>query len=89
VFELGRTSAQTVPQSALLRRDGFAYLYVMEGADRVKLTKVELGQRAGERIEISKGLSPNAKFVLSGVGFLNDGDLVKVLTEGKGSSDVK
>jgi RND family efflux transporter MFP subunit len=89
VFELGRASAQTVPQSALLRRDGFAYLYVMEGADRVKLTKVELGRRAGERIEIAKGLAPNARFVVSGVGFLNDGDLVKVLAEGKGPSDVK
>lgn len=78
-FDLGQGQALTVPQSALLRRDGFSYLYLLEGADRVRLVKVETGQRSGDRIEISKGLAPEAGFVRSGVGFLNDGDLVRVV----------
>ena len=67
-----------MPQTALLRRDGFSYLYLLDGADRVKLTKVETGQRTTDRIEVLKGLPANARFVVSGVGFLADGDLVRV-----------
>ena len=78
MFELGRSNALTVPQSAISRRDGFSNLFVMESADRVKLVKVETGQRIGDRIEIVKGLAASAQFVVNGVGFLNDGDLVRV-----------
>jgi HlyD family secretion protein len=78
LFELGRSTALTVPQSAILRRDGFSHLFVMESADRVKLVKVETGQRLGDRIEIAKGLTASERFVVNGVGFLNDGDLVRV-----------
>ena len=83
LFELGRSTALTVPQSALLRRDGFSYLFVMESADRVKMVKVDTGQRLGDRIEIAKGLETSAKFVVNGVGFLNDGDLVRVQDSAK------
>ena len=79
-FELGRIHALTVPQTALLRRDGFSYLFVLDGADRVRQVKVEVGQRSGDRIEILKGLLPATKFVSAGVGFLADGDLVRVET---------
>ena len=77
-FELGRANAQTVPQTALLRRDGFSYLFVVDSAERVRQVKVELGQRNGDRVEVLKGLAANAKFVSAGVGFLADGDLVRV-----------
>jgi HlyD family secretion protein len=83
LFELGRSTALTVPQSAILRRDGFSHLFVMESADRVKMVKVETGQRLGDRIEIAKGLVDSARFVVNGVGFLNDGDLVRVQDSAK------
>jgi RND family efflux transporter MFP subunit len=79
-FELGRSQALTLPQSAVVRREGFAYVFRLEGADRVVQTKVALGRQQGERIEIVSGLAAGVQVVESGVGFLADGDLVKVVT---------
>jgi RND family efflux transporter MFP subunit len=79
-FELGRQPALTVPQSAVVLREGFAYVFRLEGEDHVAQTKVALGRRQGERVEILDGLKPEAKIVASGAGFLTDGDVVKVVT---------
>jgi len=81
-FELGRSPALTLPQSAVVRREGFAYVFSLEGENRVAQTKVVLGRQADARIEIVSGLAPQARVVESGVGFLADGDLVKVLGAG-------
>lgn len=83
VFELGRTSALTLPQSAVVVREGFAYVYRVEGAGklvRVAQTKVDVGRRVGDRVEIVAGLSPEARVVGTGAGFLADGDTVQVVT---------
>lgn len=78
-FELGRSPALTLPQSAVVQREGFAYVFRMEGEARVAQVKVGLGRRAGERVEITDGLKGDERLVASGAGFLADGDLVKVL----------
>lgn len=78
-FELGRKPALTLPQSAVVRREGFAYVFRLEGADRVVQIKIVPGRQQGERIEIVSGLAAGARVVESGVGFLADGDLVKVV----------
>lgn len=79
-FELGRRPALTVPQTATVLREGFAYLFRLEGEDRVAQTKVTLGRRNGERVEVLSGLPEGARVVESGAGFLADGDVVKVVT---------
>lgn len=79
-FELGRAPAQTLPQSALVLREGFAYVFRLDGEERVALTKVMPGRRLGERVEIVDGLPAGARVVASGAGFLADGDAVKVVT---------
>ena len=76
---LGEQPAVTVPQSALVLREGFAYVFRQEGNDRVALTKVETGRRQGERVEILSGLPTTARVVDNGAGFLADGDLVQVV----------
>lgn len=78
-FELERSPALTLPQSALVLREGFAYAFRLEGADRVAQAKLTLGRRLGDRVEILSGLTPEARVVLSGAGFLADGDVVKVV----------
>ena len=78
-FELGRQPALTLPQTAVVLREGFAYVYRLESGDRVAQTKVQTGRRVGERIEIVAGLAAEARVVASGAGFLADGDLVKVV----------
>ena len=71
--------AQTLPQSAVLLRDGFSWVFKL-GADRkVAQVKVLTGRRLGERVEILSGLNPGEPVVESGVGFLADGDLVDVV----------
>lgn len=78
-FEIARQPALTVPQSSLVLRDGFAYVFKLQGEDRVALTKVTLGRRQGERVEIAGGLSADDRIVASGGAFLADGDNVKVV----------
>lgn len=76
-FELGESSALTVPQQAIAVRDGFNYVFRLNPDNRVSQLKIDTGRRLGERIEVVKGLAPDARIVVSGAGFLNDGDLVK------------
>ncbi|HMV52153.1 MAG TPA: efflux RND transporter periplasmic adaptor subunit [Rhodocyclaceae bacterium] len=77
-FELGTAPALTLPQSAVVLREGFAYVFRLDGESRVAQTKVSVGRRAGDRIEITGGLDAAARVVASGAGFLADGDLVRV-----------
>jgi multidrug efflux pump subunit AcrA (membrane-fusion protein) len=77
-FELGETPALTVPQPALVVRDGFNYLFRLNADNRVSQLKVQTGRLAGDRIEITSGLAADARIIVNGAGFLNDGDLVRV-----------
>jgi HlyD family secretion protein len=78
-FDLGRLMALTLPQGAVLLREGYAYVFLLEQGDQVAQTKVHLGRRSGERVEIVAGLDPAARVVAGGVGFLADGDRVRVV----------
>jgi RND family efflux transporter MFP subunit len=78
-FQLGRSSAWTVPLAAVVPRDGFNHLLVLQPDSRVAQLKVETGRRVGDRIEIMTKLPEDARIVVQGAGFLNDGDLVRVV----------
>jgi len=78
-FDLGRTTALSLPQSAVVQRDGFAYVFRLEGGNRVARIKIGVGRRAGERIEVTDGLAADAQVVATGTGFLADGDIVHVV----------
>lgn len=78
-FEIGQGQGLTLPQSAVLLRDGFAYVLRIGVDFKVSETKVTVGRRVGERIEITGGLDANARVVASGGGFLSDGDTVRVV----------
>ena len=80
-FLLGSGSALTLPQSAVLLRDGFTYVLRVGADSKVSETKVRVGRRSGDRIEILDGLTPDARVVESGGGFLGDGDTVRVVTK--------
>ena len=78
-FDTGSSSALTLPQSAVLLRDGFSYVFRLGADNKVVQAKVTVGRRVGERIEITGGLDPTARVVASGGGFLADGDTVRVV----------
>lgn len=78
-FATGSTPALTLPQSAVLLRDGFSYVFVVGADGRLAQRKVGTGRRSGERVEILQGLAADARVVASGGGFLADGDTVRVV----------
>lgn len=80
---LEAVQALTVPQQSLVLRDGLQAVFVLQGADRVKLVPVKTGRVLGEQVEIQEGLSAQAQVVTQGAGFLNDGDTVRVQPQGK------
>lgn len=77
-FQLGASNALTLPQTALVVRDGFSYVMRLGEGDRVAAAKVQVGRMVGDRVEVTGGLDAGARVVASGGGFLSDGDLVRV-----------
>jgi RND family efflux transporter MFP subunit len=78
-FDTGRRTALTLPQSAVLLRDGFSYVFKLGADNKVTQAKVEVGRRVADRIEITTGLDAGVRVVASGGGFLADGDTVRVV----------
>ena len=85
-FDLGAAPALTVPQQAVVVRDGFSYVYRVDPDNRVAQVKVQTGRMAGDRVAIVQGLAPDAPIVAAGAGFLNDGDLVRVADDSASSA---
>jgi RND family efflux transporter MFP subunit len=75
-FDLGSSSALTIPQQSVVIRDGFSYVFVLGADSHVSQVKVQTGRRLGDRVEVASGIKADAELVASGAGFLNDGDLV-------------
>lgn len=78
-LEVGESQALTVPQEAVLLRDGFNYVMRLGPESSVMMTKVSVGRRVGERIEITAGLAASEPIIASGLGFLSEGDTVRVV----------
>jgi RND family efflux transporter MFP subunit len=78
-FEVGSGSGLTLPQSAVLLRDGFSYVLSVGPDSKLTQVKVGVGRRVGDRIEITGGVDAAARVVAAGGGFLGDGDTVRVV----------
>lgn len=80
-FEISTDRAMTLPQSAVLLRDGFSYVLRVGPDYRVVQTKVTVGRRIDDRVEIAGGIDAASSVVLAGGGFLGDGDPVHVAAD--------
>lgn len=76
----------TIPATALQPQpDGTTQVFVLADGNQVTARTVEIGNRiaaaedAAARVEILQGLQSGEQVVTSGVGFLQDGDLVNVV----------
>ena len=78
-FLLGESAALTVPQEAVVVRDGFSYVFAVGADQRVQLRKVQVGRRVGDQVEVLGGLDAQQAVAVQGAGLLNDGDLVRVV----------
>ncbi|MHB8915121.1 MAG: efflux RND transporter periplasmic adaptor subunit [Thiobacillus sp.] len=80
-FDLGMSPALTVPQQAVVIRDGFTYVFRFNTDSRVSQIKVRTGRRLSDQVEVIEGITPDTVLVVNGAGFLNDGDLVKNVSQ--------
>ncbi len=78
-FDLGQSEALTVPSQAIVVRDGSNYVFVVDDQSKANQRKVQTGRRVEERVEVLEGLKPEEAVAVQGAGFLNEGDLVKVV----------
>ncbi|WP_417068554.1 efflux RND transporter periplasmic adaptor subunit [Niveibacterium terrae] len=80
-IEVGSRPALSVPQSAVVLRDGRSYVFEVGADSRVLRRSVTIGRRQGDRVEIVSGISDAARVVASGAAFLADGDKVSLAKE--------
>jgi RND family efflux transporter MFP subunit len=77
----GASPAVVVPAECIVIRDGRSYVLQVAGTaatPQVALRGVTTGRREGETVEILRGLGGGERLVLSGAGFLGDGDVVRI-----------
>src|SRR3546814_6966250 len=77
-FETGQHAVLSVPESAIVLRDGHSYVMTLDAQHIVHQLKVTTGVRNGELIAVSGELTPTTQIVKSGGSFIGDGDLVSV-----------
>jgi HlyD family secretion protein len=78
-FAVGEREGLTLPQNAVVLRDGLHWVFQLGADNKVQQRKVSVGSRFGERIEITGGLPAGARVAADGAGFLADGDTVRVV----------
>lgn len=76
---LGARPARTVPDQAIVERDGYRYVFVLGEGDVVAQRRVTLGTRQDSLVEIVDGVQADERVVVEGAGFLSDGDRVRVV----------
>ncbi|MBP0493964.1 efflux RND transporter periplasmic adaptor subunit [Pararoseomonas indoligenes] len=76
----GEAQGLTVPQSALLFREGRPAVLVVSD-DRVALRPITTGRRGEGVVEVTSGLAEGERVVATGAGFLSDGDRVRVAVQ--------
>lgn len=82
ILRSGDSAALTLPQSAITRRDGRAYVWLLQEGEHVAGRAVQTGRQLGERIEILSGVTPQERVVLSGGAFLSEGARVTIARAG-------
>jgi HlyD family secretion protein len=83
---LGESSGLELPAAAVVQRDGHDYVFVVDADFEVALTRVRVGRRHGDAVEVLGGVSPDDRVVASGGAFLNDGDRVRVVERPPGAA---
>ena len=80
-FEVSDSLALTLPRRAIMLRDGFNYVMQVGSNSLVTMKKVVVGRQVGGRVEITSGLVASEAVIESGLGFLSEGDSVRVVGE--------
>ncbi|MBX9571579.1 MAG: efflux RND transporter periplasmic adaptor subunit [Candidatus Obscuribacterales bacterium] len=76
-IDLGVENVLSVPSRAVLSRDEHDVVYVLNG-NHAQQRRVTIGEPLGEAVEILEGLQPGEEVIVTGAGFMKDGDLVRI-----------
>lgn len=74
----GTIEVLAVPQYALFSKDDKKHVFVIEN-NKVKSRQVETGRLINGMVEVKSGLSEGEKIATTNIGYLKDGDKVKIL----------
>ncbi|WP_420479600.1 efflux RND transporter periplasmic adaptor subunit [Brevundimonas sp. FT23028] len=77
-INVGAAPALIIPAAAVVFREGKPGVYVIGQNNAVHFTLVETGARSGDNVAVTGGLQAGQRVVVSGAGFLGDGDLVTI-----------
>jgi len=77
-IDVSNQPALTLPQQAVIQRDGFHYVMQVNSHSVVQLKKITIGQRAAGKIEIMAGIKKSDSVIASGLAFLSEGDSVAI-----------
>lgn len=84
-IDLGKEMALVVPSKAVLSRSEKDVVFVLNG-NTAEMRPVSVGEPLAEgAIEIRSGLKPGENVIISGAGFMKDGDRVSAIQEGSAS----
>jgi multidrug efflux pump subunit AcrA (membrane-fusion protein) len=79
-IRVGESPGVALPSSALVQRDGFEYVFVVDDERaHARQVKVRSNRRVGNRIEIVEGVSAADRVVKTGGAFLTDGARVRIV----------
>lgn len=78
-IELPPQEAVTVPDTAVVLRDGRSYIFILDDDTRVVQRPVEVGRRLHQAVEILSDMKEPVRIVRAGGAFLNDGASVTLV----------
>lgn len=85
-IELATQPAVTLPEAAVILRDGRSYVYLVGNDRRAASRPVITGRRQDGRVEIVSGLEGASRVVAKGGAFLSDGVVVSVVAAAESSA---
>ncbi|RCX01173.1 efflux RND transporter periplasmic adaptor subunit [Marinomonas foliarum] len=81
-IQLNKTPALVVPSISIVIRDGRSYVFeLINETQQVIQRPIKVARRQGDYVEITGNIKAGASIIKQGAGFLNEGDIVKVVEE--------
>lgn len=73
--------ALTVPQNAVIRRDGNTYVYIVDEDTRARLQPVRIGIEMDGMAELREGAAVGDRVIVRGQNLIENGTLVRIIEE--------
>lgn len=78
-IDTGLADGATVPVAAVVLRDGFPTVFLVDGKGLAHAQRVRTGIKLDDTIELLDGPKPGTRVVVQGAGFLAEGDRVRIV----------